>query len=156
MFSPENRYFQKFWFEILKNDAHNGDWKKYPVTKHPEFGHKITTLCMVAKLISKKDIRVEGIFHPSKMHWVTNLDDTLHLHMDTTWAFCHHALTKTECLNKEILSEIVPSAPEVYRQQWPHEDHWEMSNPYDNHDPDVDVDIDEEWFQGRDGWDSIA
>ena len=39
-------------------------------------------------------------------------------------------------------------------------DHWEMPNPlmgyddpyYHNHDPDVYADVDEEWFQGRDGW----
>ena len=91
----ENRYFQKFWFEILKNDSHNEDWKKYPVTEHPRFGHKITTGCMVANLNSKKDIRAEGIFHSSEMHWVTNPDDTLQLHMDITRASCHHALTKT-------------------------------------------------------------
>ena len=57
VFPRENRYFQKFWFEILKNDSHNEDWKKYPVTEHPRFGHKITTGCMVANLNSKKDIR---------------------------------------------------------------------------------------------------
>ena len=38
----EHKYFLKFWFEILKNDAHNRDWKKYPITEHPRFGHKIT------------------------------------------------------------------------------------------------------------------
>ena len=62
----------------------------------------------------------------------------------------------TESLNKGILSKIVPTDPEIYRQQWPHEDHWEMLNPlmgyddlyYHNHDLDVDADIDEEWFQG--------
>ena len=51
--------------------------------------------------------------------------------------------------------------PEVCKQQWPHKDHWEMPNPligyddpyYHNHDPDVNADVDEEWFQGRDGWD---
>jgi len=26
-FPNNNRYFEKFWFEILKNDAHDGDWK---------------------------------------------------------------------------------------------------------------------------------
>ena len=86
------------------------------------------------------------------MHWVTNPDDTLHLHMDTTWASCHHALTKAESLNKGTLSEIGPSTPEAYKQQWPHEDHWKILNPfigyddpyYDNHKPDVDADINEE------------
>ena len=135
--------------------------EKYPVTKHPRFGQTITTGCMVAKLNSKKDIQAKGIFHPSEMHWVTNLDDTFHLHMDITWASCHHALTKTESLKKGILSKTGPSSPEAYRQQWPYEDHWEMPNPiigydnpyYDNHDPDVDAGVDEEWSQGRDGWD---
>ena len=115
--------------------------------------------CLIAKLNSKNDIRAEGIFHPSEMHWVTNPDDTLHSHMDTSWVFCHQALTKAESLNKRILSEIVPADPKVCRQQWLHEDHWEMSNPligyndpyYHNYDPDAN--IDEEWFQGRDEWD---
>ena len=56
------------------------------------------------------------------------------------------------------LHETGPSTLEAYRQQWPHEDPWELPNPlvdhhdsyYDNHDPDAD--IDEEWFQGRDEW----
>ena len=51
--------------------------------------------------------------------------------------------------------------PETCRKQLPHEDHWEMPNPlegYDdpyshNHDSDANADVDEEWFQGRDGWD---
>ena len=154
----QDRYFQKFQFEILKNDAHNGDWKKYPITEHQRFCHKITTGSMIAKLNSKKDIRVEGIFHPSEMHQVTNPDDTLHLHMDTTQACCQNALTKTESLNMGTLSETGPSTLEAYRQQWLHEDLQEMPNPfigyddpyYDNHDPDVD--IDEESFRGRDGW----
>ena len=34
-----------------------------------------------------------------------------------------------ESVNNGILSEIVPIDLEVYRQQWPHEDHWEMPNP---------------------------
>ena len=95
------------------------------------------------------------------MHWVTNPDDTLHLHMDTTWASCHHTLTNAESLNKGTLSKTGPSTPEAYRQQQPHEDHQEMPNPfigyndpyYDNHDPDVDANVNEEWSQGRDGWD---
>ena len=56
IFPHENRYFQKFWFEILKNDAYNGDWKKYPLIVHPRFGHKITIGCLIAKLNSKNDI----------------------------------------------------------------------------------------------------
>nr|XP_023929453.1 cyclic nucleotide-gated ion channel 1-like [Quercus suber] len=55
-----------------------------------------------------------------------------------------------ESLNKGILPEIVPTDPDICRQQWPHEDHWEMPNPligyddpyYHNHDLD---DVDEEW-----------
>ena len=57
------------------------------------------------------------------MHWVTNLDDTLHTHMDTSWLFCHHVLTMIESLNKGTLFEIVPIDPEICRQQWPHENH---------------------------------
>ena len=41
VFPNENRYFQKFWFEILKNDAHNGDWKKYPITNHQDLVAKL-------------------------------------------------------------------------------------------------------------------
>ena len=70
----------------MKNDAHNGDWKKYPITEHPRFGHKITTGSMIDKLNSKKDIHVEGIFHPPEIRWLTNPNESLHLHMDTTWA----------------------------------------------------------------------
>ena len=159
IFPRENRYFQKFQFEILKNDAYNGDWKKYLITEHPRFGHKIIIGCIIAKLNSKKDIRVEGIFHPSEMHQVTNPYDTLHLHMDTTWASCHHALTKVESLNKGTLSETGPSTLEAYRQQWPHVDLQEMPNPfigyddpyYDDHDPDFGANVDKEWFQGKDG-----
>ena len=68
IFPRVNRYFQKIWFEILKNDAHNGDWKKYPITVHPRFGHKTTTGCLIAKLNSKNDIQAEEIFHPLEMH----------------------------------------------------------------------------------------
>ena len=83
------------------------------------------------------------------MHWVTNSDETLHSHMDTSWVSCYQALTKAKSLNKGILSEIVPIDPEVCRQQWPHENHWEMPNPlignddpyYDNHDPNVNADV---------------
>ena len=48
--------------------------------------------------------------------------------MDTSWVSCYHALTTIESLNKGTLSEIVSIDPEVYRQQWPHEDHWKMPN----------------------------
>jgi len=80
--------------------------------------------------------------------------------MDTSWVSCQHALTMIESLNKGTLSKIVPIDLEVCRQQWPHEDHWEkpMPNPligYDDpyyHNHDLDADVEEEWFQGRDGW----
>ena len=78
-----------------------GDWKKYLVTKYPRFGHKITTGCIIVKLNSKKDIRAKGIFHLSEMHWVTNPNDTVHLHMDTTWASCHNALQRQNPLIRE-------------------------------------------------------
>ena len=75
---------------------------------------------------------------------------------------CHHSLTMAESLNKGIFPEIIPTGPDICKQQWQHEDHWEMPNPligyddpqYHNHDPDEDVD--EEWFKGRDGWDKIS
>ena len=147
----------------MKIDAHVGEWIKYPTAKHPRFGSKITLTSLIVKLNSKNDFRAEGIFHLVEVHWVTNPDGTLHTHRDTSWVSCYHALIMIESLNKGILPEIVPMDPEVCRQQWPHEDHWEMPNPlmgyddpyYHNHDPDVNADVDEEWFQGRDGWDKI-
>ena len=95
------------------------------------------------------------------MHWVTNSNGTLHTHLDTSWVCCHHALTMTESLNMGILSKIVQTDPELCRQQWPHKYHWEIPNPllgyddpyYHYHDPNVDAEVDEEWLQGRDGWD---
>ena len=116
IFPHENKYFHKFWFEILKNDAHDGEWMKYPKTKHPRFGHKVTSACLVAKLNSKNNIRAKGIFHPAEMHWVTNLDGTLHTHLDVSWVSYYHALTMAESLNKRILLEIIPTDPDVYRQ----------------------------------------
>ena len=81
--------------------------------------------------------------------------------MDTTWACCQNALRRVESLNMRILSETGPSTPKAYRQQWTYEGNLlrEMVNLligyndpyYDNHD--LNADIDEEWFQGRDGWD---
>ena len=114
---------------------------------------------MVAKLHSKNNIRAQEIFHPVEMYWVTNSDGTLHTHLDVSWVSCYHALTMAESLNKGIFLEIIPTGPDVCKQQWPHEDHWEMPNPligYDDpryHNHDLDEDVDEEWFQGRNGWD---
>ena len=68
IFLRGNRYFHKFWFEILKNGAHDGEWIKYPTTEHLRFGHKVTSACLIAKLNSKNDVRAEGVFHPTKMH----------------------------------------------------------------------------------------
>ena len=78
------------------------------------------------------------------IQWITNPDGTLHT-QDT----------------QDGSRWIQKLDPETCRQQWPHEDHWDMPNPlegyddpyYHNHDLDVNADIDEEWFQGRDGWD---
>ena len=53
IFPHGNKYFHKFWFEILKNDAYDGEWIKYLKTEHPKFGHKVTLACLVAKLHSK-------------------------------------------------------------------------------------------------------
>ena len=123
IFSCVNRYFHKFWFEILKIDAHDREWIKYPTTKHPRFGSMITSASLIVKLNSKNDIRVEGIFHPVEINWVTNPDSTLHTHRDISWVSCYHAVTMIESLNKGILTEIIPMDPKVCRQQWPHEDH---------------------------------
>ena len=62
------------------------------------------------------------------------------------------------------MNEPGPSTLEVYHQQLPCVDTWELPNPlqaghyfaindpyYDNHDPDMD--LDDDWYQGRDGWD---
>ena len=85
---------------------------------------------MIAKLNSKKDIQVEGISHPPEIHWLTNPDDSLHLHMDTTWACCQNALRMTESLNMGTLSKIGPGTPEAYKQHWPDEDDpSKMPNP---------------------------
>ena len=118
--------------------------------KPPRFGHKITMGSLIAKLNSKKDIRAKGIFHPPKIHWLTNPHDSLYLHMDTTWACCQNALSRTESLNLGTLSKTGPSTSKAYRQQWRYEGYLlrEMINPllgyddpyYDNHDPDADVD----------------
>ena len=161
IFPIENRYFHKFWFDILKNDAYNGKQIKYPSTEHPRFSIKITSATLIVKLHSKNDVRTEGLFHPAKIQWLTNPDGTLHTYRDLSWVSCYYALTLTESLNKGILSQTVPMDPETCRKQLPHEDHWEMPNPlegYDdpyshNHDSDVNADVDEERFQGRDGWD---
>ena len=59
IFPRGNRYFRKLWFELLKNDAHEGEWIDYPKVEHPRFGCKITSACLVAKLNSKNDARIE-------------------------------------------------------------------------------------------------
>ena len=154
-FLHDNKYFNKFWHEILKNDAHDGQWSKYHKADHPRFGQKITSACIVAKLNSKNNVQAEGIVHPPDVHWVTNADGTIHRHTDVSWISCHYSLSMAESLNQGIFPEIVPADPDVCRQQWPYQHHWEMPSPFDfddpyyhNHDPDAD--IDEEWFQGRD------
>ena len=63
------------------------------------------------------------------MYWVTNSDGTLHTHLDISWVSCYHSLTMAESLNKGILPKIIPTDQDVCKQQWPHEDHWEMPNP---------------------------
>ena len=37
---------------------------------------------MIVKLNLKNDIHAEGIFHPLEVHWLTNPDDSLHVHID--------------------------------------------------------------------------
>jgi len=56
IFPCENRYFHKFWFDILKNDAYDGEWIKYPSTEHLKFATKITsaTLSMVGQYQGKQ------------------------------------------------------------------------------------------------------
>ena len=91
------------------------------------------------------------------MYWVTNSDGSLHTHLDVS---CYPVIMLSQLQYPlGIFPEIIPTGLDVCRQQLPHEDHWEMLNPligydnlhYHNHDPDDNVD--EEWFQGRDGWD---
>ena len=110
IFPQGNKYFHKFWSEILKNDAHDGEWVKYHKIEHPRFGHKVTSACLVTKLHSKNNIRAQGIFHPAEMYQVTNSDGTLHTHLDVSGVSCYHALTMAESLNKGIFPEIIPTA----------------------------------------------
>ena len=50
----------------------------------------------------------------------------------------------------------------MFIDNMPHEDHWEMPNPFIGHDDpyyhnyDPDADVDEEWFQGRDVQDQTS
>ena len=83
---------KNFGFEILKNDAHNGDWKQYTTVVHLRFGHKITAGSMIVKLNSKNDVQAEGIFHPPEVHWLTYLNNSLHVHVDPSWSCCQKAL----------------------------------------------------------------
>ena len=53
---------------------------------------------------------------------LTNPDDSLHLHMDTTWACCQNALRRTKSLNMGTLSKTRLDTPEAYKQQWLDED----------------------------------
>ena len=104
----------------MKNDAHNSEWVKYHKIEHPRFGHKVTSTCLVAKLHFKNNIRAQGIFHPAEMYWVTNSDGTLHTHLDVSWVSCYYSLTMAESLNNGIFLEIIPTGPDVCKQQWPH------------------------------------
>ena len=91
----------------MKNDAHDGEWIKYPKTEHPKFGHKVTLACLVAKLNSKNNIRAQGIFHLAEMYWVTNSIGSLHTYLDVSWVSCYHALIMAKSLNKGIFPEII-------------------------------------------------
>ena len=51
LFPNNNKYFENLWSEILKNDAHNGDWKQYTTAVHPRFGHKIAARAMIGNNI---------------------------------------------------------------------------------------------------------
>ena len=119
---------------------------------------------MIVKFNSKNDVQAERIFHPPEVHWLTNLNNSLHVHVDPSWSYYLKALKWTETLNTGIQNpnDSGPSTPKVYHQQLPHVDSWELPNPllaahhfinndpyYDNHEPDLD--IDDDWFQGRDG-----
>ena len=73
---------KKIWFEILKNDAHNGDWKQYTTAVHPRFGHRITAGSMIVKFNSKNDVQTEEIFHPPEVHWLTNPNNSPHEHVE--------------------------------------------------------------------------
>ena len=121
---------------------------------------------MIVKLNSKNDVQAEGIFHQPEVHWLTNPNNSLHVHVDPSWSCWHKALRWIETLNTGIENPNEPgqSTLEVYHQQLPCVESWELPNPfqvghyfaindpyYDNHDPDVD--LDDDWYQGRDGWD---
>lgn len=88
LFPNNNRYFEKFWFEILKNDVHNGDWKQYTTEVHPRFGHRITAGSMIVKFNSKNDVQAEGIFHPLEVLWLTNPNNSLLVHVDPSRSCC--------------------------------------------------------------------
>ena len=64
IFPRGNRYFRKLWFELLKYDAHEGEWIDYPKVEHPRFGCKITSARLFAKLNSKNDARIEKNLSP--------------------------------------------------------------------------------------------
>ena len=114
---------------------------------------------MIVKFDSKNDVQAEGIFHPPEVHWLTNPNNSLYVHVDPSWSCCQKVLRWTETLNTRIENpnELGPSTPEVYHQQLPYVDAWELPNLflvghhfinndpyYDNHDPDLDIDND--WF----------
>ena len=124
LFPNNNRYFENFWFEILKNDAHDGDWKRYTIEAHPRFGHRITIRSIVVKFNSKYDFQAKGIFHPPEVHWLTNPNYSLHVHVDSSWSCCQKPPKWTETLNIGIQNpnDSGPSTPEVYHQQLPHVD----------------------------------
>ena len=97
----------------MKNDAHDGEWIKYLKSEYLKFGHKVTSVCLVAKLHSKNNIQAQGIFHLAEMYWVTNSDGTLYTHLDISWVSCYHAFTMAESLNKRIFPDIIPTDPDV-------------------------------------------
>ena len=62
IFPQGNKYFHKFWSEILKNDAHNGEWVKYH-----KIGKSSDVDAEVSKPMSKPAVREhnKSVFVPT-------------------------------------------------------------------------------------------
>ena len=46
---------------------------------------------MIVKFNSKNDVQPEGIFHLPEVHWLTNPNDSLNVHVDPSWSCCQKA-----------------------------------------------------------------
>ena len=64
IFPQGNKYFHKFWSEILKNDAHNGEWVKYHKIEHSTRYNKLKDIIRLNNFFTS-DIR-ETRIHSTK------------------------------------------------------------------------------------------